>query len=376
MLNLSLGIALMLVLCIIEICLIHFKEKKNVPWREIIFNLNSGHVVLWLGRGIEVWLFDLVLRNFSFHWVGQWNVIVQWVFVLFAWDFCFYWMHRLHHKFAFLWAVHVVHHEGEHFNLSLGIRNSWYSSLTSFPFFAGLAVIGVSTEQFFIIGAFHYFVQFYNHNGFIKAHGFIDWFIVSPSHHKIHHASNVEYRDKNCGGTFTIWDRLFGTYAAEKEGVEMVLGIPSSEPVQENPLLGNNLPFKKYVLKKKIQPIWKGGKRKVHFSEFFIALAGFLVFGLLIFYIYQEDKWGLSHKWILFSQLTFATIAIYGLFQQTIWGLISWIAFVLSLFTLQIFLFEFDWFLLVLVNLLGIYTLLLLFLPKFISKENALFRRV
>ncbi|MFN6077503.1 MAG: hypothetical protein ACK46Y_18260, partial [Fluviicola sp.] len=128
--------------------------------------------------------------------------------------------------------------------------------------------------------------------------------------------------------------------------------------------------------KKKIQPIWKGGKRKVHFSEFFIALAGFLVFGLLIFYIYQEDKWGLSHKWILFSQLTFATIAIYGLFQQTIWGLISWIAFVLSLFTLQIFLFEFDWFLLVLVNLLGIYTLLLLFLPKFISKENALFRRV
>lgn len=265
MLNLSLGIALMLVLCIIEICLIHFKEKKNVPWREIIFNLNSGHVVLWLGRGIEVWLFDLVLKNFSFHWVEQWNVIVQWIFVLFAWDFCFYWMHRLHHKFAILWAVHVVHHEGEHFNLSLGIRNSWYSSLTSFPFFAGLAVIGVSTEQFFIIGAFHYFVQFYNHNGFIKAHGFIDWFIVSPSHHKIHHASNVEYRDMNCGGTFTIWDRLFGTYATEKEGVEMVLGVPSSEAVQENPLLGNNLPFKKYVLKKKIQPIWKGEKRKVHF---------------------------------------------------------------------------------------------------------------
>ena len=336
MINLYFGIMLMLFLCFLEIIYIKYKEKKEVPWREIIFNLNSGHVILWVFRGLEVVCFDFVARHFSIGLIGKLPIIVQWIFTFFAWDFCFYWMHRLHHKYRILWAVHVVHHEGEHFNFSLGIRNSWYSSLTSFPFFAGLAILGVPTEQFYLIGAFHYFVQFYNHNSIIKNHGFIDRFIVSPSHHKLHHASNIEYRDKNCGGILTIWDKWFGTFESEKENVEMKLGVTSSNHAIDNPLTGNNFHFIKYFSPKWSSKYNKKTKKSSQQFDFFVALGGFLLFGLLIYYIYQEDKWSYFQLLQLGCMLVLATIALYGLFENFVLGKLFWLF--ISIF-LSIFIF-------------------------------------
>lgn len=331
MINLYVGILLMFFLCLLEILYIKFKEKQDVPWREIIFNLNSGHVILWVFRGLEVLCFDFVARNFSIDLISKLPVLVQWIFTFFAWDFCFYWMHRLHHKYKILWAVHVVHHEGEHFNFSLGIRNSWYSSLTSFPFFAILAIIGVSTEQFFLIGAFHYFVQFYNHNSMIKNHGFLDRFIVSPAHHKLHHASNFEYRDKNCGGTLTIWDKLFGTFESEKEHVKMTLGVTSSNHSIDHPLVANNFHLINYLFSKKSSNNSRKTPKSNQQNDFLVALGGFLLFGLLIYYIYQEDKWS-NYVLIQFgSMLVFATIAMYGLFENLIWGKLFWVLFSISL---------------------------------------------
>lgn len=336
MINLYFGIALMLLLCFVEILFIKFREKKEVPWREIVFNLNSGHAVLWVFRGVEVFLFDVVSRHLNLGWIGQLPIWSQWVFAFFAWDFCFYWMHRLHHKYRILWAVHAVHHEGEHFNCSLGIRNSWYSSLTSFPFFAGLAVIGVSTEQFYIMGAVHYFIQFYNHNDIIKHHGVVDHIIVSPSHHKIHHASNIQYRDKNCGGTLTIWDKLFGTYQKEQEGVEMQLGLPSSKHAVDHPITANNFHFAKML---KLQQWFLKDTEKKQISkreEILISIGGFVLFCLLIFYIYQEDKW--SDDWMLqlFAMLVLATVAIFGMFENLKWGRVLWLLFGLMMMMFSI----------------------------------------
>ena len=140
MVNLFLAILLLLLLVLVEILYIKYIEKEPIPWREIIFNLNSSHIMTWVGRGIELISFDFVLRHAGLGLVTELPVMAQWIFTLFAWDLCFYWMHIWHHKFPFLWAVHVVHHEGEHFSLSLGIRNSWYSSLTALPFFLPLAI--------------------------------------------------------------------------------------------------------------------------------------------------------------------------------------------------------------------------------------------
>lgn len=337
MINLYLGIALMLLLCLLEILYIKYKEKQEVPWREIIFNLNSGHVILWFFRGVEVLCFDFVARYCSIGIIGKLPVVLQWIFAFFAWDFCFYWMHRLHHKYKILWAVHVVHHEGEHFNFSLGIRNSWYSSLTSFPFFAGLAILGVSTEQFYLMGALHYFIQFYNHNSIIKNHGFIDRFFISPSHHKIHHASNTEYRDKNCGGTLTIWDKWFGTFAEEKEGVEIKLGVPSSIHAIDNPIIANNFHLAKYLFSKKEQQNEKAQKKLNTQYDFIVALGGFILFGLLIMYIYYENKCSDGLLFQLFSLLIVATIAIYGVFENYLWAKLLWLLLGFSFLSLVMF---------------------------------------
>ena len=322
--NLFLGIALLLAMILIEILYLKYVEKEEIPWREIIFNLNSGHVMLWVCRGLEVAGFDYVLRHASLGWIGQLPVAAQWIFTLFAWDFCFYWMHRLHHKYPLLWAVHVVHHEGEHFSLSLGIRNSWYSSLTSFPFFVGLAVLGVPTEQFLLLGSFHYFVQFYNHNRVINKSGWLEYIFVTPSHHRVHHGCNKEYRDKNCGGTFAFWDMWFGTFQEKRDDIEIKYGV-AQKTESDNPFWANHIPFLKYVFKKKTPKITFFDKNKQKISDFFISLGGILLFALLIFYIYQEDKWGKNEAFYLFSLLLLSTIAMAGLYENYRWGIFTWL---------------------------------------------------
>ena len=324
----------MLSLCLLEIILNKYKHMKVIPWREIIFNLNSGHIILWLFRGLEVYGFSLISNYFNFHFVDTLPVWLQWVFTFVSWDFCFYWMHRIHHKYKILWAVHVVHHEGEHFNFSLGIRNSWYSSITSFPFFVILALIGVSTEQFLLIGALHYFIQFYNHNGLIKSHGLLDKIFVSPSHHQIHHASNLEYRDKNCGGALAIWDRLFGTYQNKIEGVEIKLGVPSSKHTIDHPIIANHEHFRSIFKLNK-------NSKKSHFikkrNEFQVFSGGILLFIMLIIYIYKEDKNTFSQLLPLCILLLIGTIAIHGLFENKLVSKIIWMIICISLLYISFF---------------------------------------
>jgi hypothetical protein len=101
MINLFLGILALLLMVLLELCYLHFVEKQAIPWREIIFNLNSGHIMTWVCRGIEITGFDFVLRHASIGLVSSWHIAAQWIFTLFAWDFCFYWMHRLQRKYRY-----------------------------------------------------------------------------------------------------------------------------------------------------------------------------------------------------------------------------------------------------------------------------------
>lgn len=136
-----LGTCLLLLLISVE--LIFFKlENKEIPWREIATNLNTGQIVLWIFRSLEIIAFVFIYRHMSFDLVGNLPIWLIWLSGFILWDFCFYWLHRLHHKYKIFWLIHQVHHQGEYFNLSLGVRNSWYSSLTSIPFFLPMALIG------------------------------------------------------------------------------------------------------------------------------------------------------------------------------------------------------------------------------------------
>lgn len=153
---------------------------------------------------MQLLIYHYAEQHFGFPIVSKWGMSFQFLFVLFAWDFLYYWSHYLHHKWRFLWTVHEVHHQAEHYNISLGIRNSWYSSLTSLPFFLPLAFLGVSIELFILVSSIHYFIQFYNHTTLVKNSGWLEYLLITPATHEVHHGKNTEYIDKNYGGTFNI----------------------------------------------------------------------------------------------------------------------------------------------------------------------------
>ncbi len=159
-----------------------------------------------------------------------------WVLGLLGVDFCYYWFHRLSHEVGALWAAHVVHHSSEEYNLSVALRQSSFQMLFSWVFYLPLALVGLPPAVFVGLAAFNTLYQFWIHTRTIGRLGPFEWVFNTPSHHRVHHARNPEYIDRNHGGTFIIWDRLFGSFAREEE--EPVYGI-TSPLTTWNPLWAN-----------------------------------------------------------------------------------------------------------------------------------------
>ena len=185
---------LVTVACVVaELLFLRARRGHAVPWRDVVSNLGSGHILMWLLRGIEIAVYAWVLAHLSLGWAQSWPSLSGYSSWSCPWDLGFYWMHRMHHALPALWSVHVIHHEGEHFNLSLGIRNAWLSSLTTLPFTTiPLALIGIPLPVFVVVSTVHYTVQFYNHNGIVGRSGWLERFFVTPAHHRVHHGHNPE----------------------------------------------------------------------------------------------------------------------------------------------------------------------------------------
>jgi sterol desaturase/sphingolipid hydroxylase (fatty acid hydroxylase superfamily) len=154
-------------------------------------------------------------------------------------DFASYWSHRWNHEFNLLWNRHIIHHSSEEFNLSAALRQS-ISGIFGIYFFLYLpmAIIGIPTKVIAIVAPLHLFAQFWYHTRLINKMGFLEKIIVTPSHHRVHHAINKEYLDKNYAAIFIIWDKWFGTFQEELENVPPVYGV--KKPVQTwNPVIIN-----------------------------------------------------------------------------------------------------------------------------------------
>ena len=132
-------------------------------------------------------------------------------------DLCYYAWHRASHEVNVLWAVHVVHHQSEEYNLAVALRQAWFSPLTSWPFYLPLAVLGVRPLVFATIQALSTLYQFWIHTRCIGKLGPLEWLFNTPSHHRVHHGRNPKYLDRNHGATLIVWDRLFGTFQEEEE---------------------------------------------------------------------------------------------------------------------------------------------------------------
>ena len=139
-----------------------------------------------------------------------------WLAVIIAFitqDFAGYWLHRLNHRVNILWNKHIIHHSSEEFNLSCALRQS-ISDTLSFAalFMIPAAMLGIPTSIFAIVTPIHLFLQFWYHTQIIDKMGWLESIIVTPSHHRVHHAINKEYLDKNYGQIFIIWDKIFGSF--------------------------------------------------------------------------------------------------------------------------------------------------------------------
>jgi alkylglycerol monooxygenase len=193
----------------------------------------SGVFMRFLRIGIYAWLvqhiaiFDLPANSI---WV--------WISGLLLYDLCYYWLHRMSHEVNVLWAAHVVHHQSEDYNLSTALRQTSSGALLGWIFYVPMAVLGYPLEVFATVALIDLLYQFWVHTQQIGKLGWFDRIFVSPSNHRVHHATNDAYLDKNYGGILILWDRLFDTFIEEQNSETIVYGTRS--PLRSwNPLWAN-----------------------------------------------------------------------------------------------------------------------------------------
>jgi alkylglycerol monooxygenase len=159
-----------------------------------------------------------------------------WVACFLGVDFFYYWFHRTSHRVNAVWATHVVHHQSEEYNLSVALRQGAFQGWFSWAFYLPLALVGFPPLMFLTLSAFDTLYQFWIHTRAIGRLGPLEWVLNTPSHHRVHHACNPKYIDRNYAGTLIVWDRLFGTFKQEED--EPVYGI--TKPLRSwNPVWAN-----------------------------------------------------------------------------------------------------------------------------------------
>jgi sterol desaturase/sphingolipid hydroxylase (fatty acid hydroxylase superfamily) len=171
-------------------------------------------------------------------WTFCQDSYAHWLLGILLYDFLYYWYHRFSHERQFFWGSHVVHHQSEDYNLSTALRQTSTSFLTTWVFFIPCFFLGMPIYMYVSIASAHLVYQFWVHTQHIPKLGVFEWFFVTPSNHRVHHAQNADYIDKNYGGLLIVWDRLFGTFEEEQEDQSPIYGIRT--PLKSwNPLWAN-----------------------------------------------------------------------------------------------------------------------------------------
>ena len=203
--------------------------KKNNTYR-----LNDAISSLFMGSlrsankliiiGLGGYVFYLIETNNSL-WRMDANSPLVWVFAFIVYDFFYYWFHRMSHERQIFWASHVAHHQSEDYNLSTALRQTGTGAFITWIFFIPVFLIGVPSYVFVSVASINLIYQFWVHSEHIPKLGWYEKFFVTASNHRVHHAQNENYIDKNYGGVFIIWDRMFGTYKEEDNSEAPIYGI-------------------------------------------------------------------------------------------------------------------------------------------------------
>ncbi|MET0892793.1 MAG: sterol desaturase family protein [Pseudoxanthomonas sp.] len=212
-----------------------------------VYRLNDAINSIGLGVLSQiVGVFAKVLTIGIYAWVVQRVALFDlpmdqawvWISALVLYDFCYYWLHRMGHEVNVLWAAHVVHHQSERYNLSTALRQTGSGVLLGWVFYLPMALLGYPVEVFAVVAVIDLLYQYWIHTELIGKLGWFDRVFASPSNHRAHHAVNDRYLDRNYGGIFIIWDRMFGSFVEEDDVDRPIYGTRA--PLRSwNPLWAN-----------------------------------------------------------------------------------------------------------------------------------------
>jgi alkylglycerol monooxygenase len=262
---LIIAMPIFLLLIIIEKLYGLYKGEDNVPVMDAVSSVSSGitnAVKDVLGLSLAFMTYEFMFSKLAFFTLeaNATTYIIAFIII----DFYGYWMHRIAHQVNFFWNKHAIHHSSEEFNLACALRQTVSSFVNLFLFLLiPAAIMGVPPTVIAITLPIQLFLQFWYHTKHIRKMGFLEHILVTPSHHRVHHAINPEYMDRNHSQIFIIWDKMFGTFQEELEQVPAVFGI--TRPAQTwNPIRIN---FQHLFLL--ISDAWKAPKWQDKFTIWF-----------------------------------------------------------------------------------------------------------
>jgi sterol desaturase/sphingolipid hydroxylase (fatty acid hydroxylase superfamily) len=230
----ALAVPFFLLALLVELIVDRARGSGLYRVNDAINSLSAGTLMSTTGyftKFVELLIWGYVLQNFalidmSLAWFdASPRGITLWITAALAWDFCYYWAHRFGHEISVLWAAHAVHHQSEDYNLSTALRQTSTGFLFGWIFYLPLFVIGFPLEILATVNAVNLIYQFWVHTQVVNRLGALDRVLVTPSNHRVHHAQNERYIDKNYGGIFILWDRLFGTFEPESDDEPVIFGV-------------------------------------------------------------------------------------------------------------------------------------------------------
>ncbi|CAI8443628.1 MAG: Uncharacterised protein [Cryomorphaceae bacterium] len=243
----------------------YFLHKRGMPitLEQTALNMSLGFFDRLIGLYLTERALFLVHETVSIDWVKQLPEN-GWTFVLtfFAVDLVWYIFHRAGHRVSLMWGIHLVHHQSEEYNLSVNFALSPLGFGIRSVMYSGLVLVGFPVEYVIMSSYLNAFYQYYLHTEFIDRIPVLEHFLVMPAHHKVHHASNEQYLDKNYGGVFIIWDKLFGSYASKQERpmYGLTTALPQRDFVNIQLFFFKKLAlnFKRYGILKGLELLWRG----------------------------------------------------------------------------------------------------------------------
>ncbi|GAA4908634.1 sterol desaturase family protein [Mucilaginibacter defluvii] len=215
---LAFAVPLFVVFMLLEYFVAKQKKLKLFDLHRSIANVSIGileRLTDVLAAAVFYGVYDYLQKTYGIFEIKP--TIAMWILLFLGTDFIWYWYHRLAHEMNVLWAVHVVHHQSEDFNYTVSARITLLQAMVRTGFWSVLPILGFPAEMIVVMLLIHGLYPFFVHTQVIGKLGFLEYFLVTPSHHRVHHACNDEYLDKNYGDVLIIWDKLFGTFKKEDE---------------------------------------------------------------------------------------------------------------------------------------------------------------